>query len=135
MSLETHHHGSRVVVRVMVPPTRINAVMAAMEDETGTATLLQVYHQPEESVVPADEILRRGSCYLIKEPFFKATTSNGTYSMRVDHPGDLVPPRPGDGLIPAKWREYGGVVETSGSIRKQGNSAVGRKSWAEAERL
>lgn len=135
LQLETHHRGSRIVVRVMVPASRINAVMAVVEDEKGTATLLQVYHQPEESVVPAAEILHRGACYLIKEPFFKATTSDGTYSIRVDHPGDLVPLRDGDELIPASWRECREITNTSQGIRNKGNDAVGRKSWAEAERL
>ncbi|KAB5582423.1 TPR domain protein [Coniochaeta sp. 2T2.1] len=135
MKLETHHRGSKIVVRVMVPGSRMNAVLAIVEDEKGTATLLQVYHQPDESVAPAAEILQEGCCYLIKEPYFKATTSDGSYSIRVDHPSDIVRLKHGDGAIPNKWRNSKAIAGTSKSIRMQGNDAVGKKSWAEAERL
>jgi len=43
MKLETHHRGRSIVVRVMVPASRINAVLAIVEDDKGAATLLQVY--------------------------------------------------------------------------------------------
>lgn len=53
MSLETHRRGRKIIVRVLTPPDRITAIMAIVEDEEGTATLLQLYHQPEEAVFPA----------------------------------------------------------------------------------
>jgi hypothetical protein len=135
MKLETHHRGSKVVVRVMVPPNRITAIMAIVEDEKGTAVLLQLYNQPPEAMVPANETLRQGCFYLLKEPFFKAATSDGSYSLRVDHVSDIMLLNDGDELLPAKWRKTKTITGTSQSIRMQGNEAVGKKNWAEAERL
>ncbi|KAJ0272115.1 hypothetical protein COL940_010634 [Colletotrichum noveboracense] len=63
----------------------MNAVMAIAEDEEGTAVLLQLYNQPED--VKADELLPQNSVHIIKEPFFKVTT-DGKYSLRVDHVSD-----------------------------------------------
>lgn len=135
MGLETHHRGRKVVVRVLVPARHINAVMAVVEDEKGTGTLLQVYYQPEEEVVPAEEVLRCECFYLIKEPYFKATTSDDSYSLRIDHPGDLVFLSEGNELIPPKWRKSKTIFGTSNHFRVQGNEAVGKKNWAWAEEL
>ncbi|KAJ4016211.1 hypothetical protein NW752_003334 [Fusarium irregulare] len=57
MRLETHHRGKKIMLRVLTPPDRITAVMAIVEDEKGTAVLLQLYHQPDETIVPTTEIL------------------------------------------------------------------------------
>lgn len=53
MMLETHHRGRKALLHVLTPPSRMTAVMAIVEDERGTAVVLQLYHQPNESVVPA----------------------------------------------------------------------------------
>lgn len=89
MRLEEHHRGSKVTLRVLSPPNRINAIMGAVEDLEGTAVLLQLYHQPPEIVIPATEILQLGSVCVLKEPYLKRAT-DGSYSLRVDHLGDLV---------------------------------------------
>jgi hypothetical protein len=133
--LETHHRGRMIVVRPMVPPNRMNAVMAIVEDAEGTAILLQVYQQPEEAVVSAQETLRQGCFYLLKEPYFKTTNSERTYSLRVDHVCDIVGLSDDDDLIPYRWRRSMAIIGTSESIRTQGNEAVGKKRWAEAGRL
>ena len=135
MKLETHHRGRMAIVRSLVPPNRMNAVMAIVEDAEGTAALLQVYHQPEESVVPTEETLREGGIYLLKEPYFKTANSERIYSLRVDHVGDIWELADGDDLIPVKWRKSNTIAGTSQSIRTLGNAAVSKKRWAEAERL
>lgn len=134
MKLETHHRGSKVVVRVMLPPTRITAIVSVVEDEKGTATILQLYNQPPEQLVPASQSLRQGCFYLLKEPFFKGT-ADGSYSLRVDHVSDVVLLDDSDELVPEKWRKTKTIAETSQGIRMRGNKAVGQQNWAEAERL
>lgn len=95
-------------------------------------TLLQLYNQPSETVVPAEEILRRGSCYLLKEPFL---TSDPTASLQVDHPSDIMLlPRDLD-LVPAKWSTKGLVIGLICDPRILGNDAADKKRWAEAESL
>ncbi|KAF4455900.1 TPR domain [Fusarium albosuccineum] len=135
MRLETHHRGRKVVLRVLTPPDRMTAIMAIVEDQMATAVLLQLYHQPVEAVVPAKEILTPDMVCILKEPFFKCAT-DGSYSLRVDHPSDFIWLNEGDERIPAKWAPS--VIELnkdSKSIRMQGNDAVQGQQWAEAHRL
>ncbi|KAJ4137178.1 hypothetical protein NW768_002759 [Fusarium equiseti] len=135
MRLETHHRGKKVMLRVLTPPDRMTAVMAIVEDEKGTAVLLQLYHQPGENVVPATEILNPKMVYILKEPFFKCAT-DGTYSLRVDQPSDIIRLDGTDDRIPSPWRSSVVITKkNSTDIRKQGNDAVKDKKWAEALRL
>lgn len=135
MRLETHHRGKKIMLRVLTPPDRMTAVMAIVEDEKGIAVLLQLYHQPEESIVPATEILSPNMVCILKEPFFKCAT-DGTYSLRVDHPGDIIWMDGADDRIPSHWRPSMVILgENSSDIRKQGKGAVQSKKWAEALRL
>lgn len=137
MKLETHHRGRSIVVRVLTPPDRLTAVMAIVEDFQGTAVLLQLYHQPPEHIVPAATIIKPGGLFLLKEPYLKKATSDGTLSLRVDHVSDVVPLCDTDELVPLKWRKAQGVSRNGASVklRVQGNEAVGKKLWAEAEQL
>ncbi|KAF5238850.1 hypothetical protein FANTH_10178 [Fusarium anthophilum] len=135
MRLETHHRGKKIMLRVLTPPDRMTAVMAIVEDEKGSAVLLQLYHQPEETIVPATEILSPNMVCILKEPFFKCAT-DGTYSLRVDHPGDIIWLDGADDGIPSHWMpSMVNSGENSTDIRKQGNDAVQSKKWAEALRL
>ncbi|KXJ88455.1 TPR domain protein [Microdochium bolleyi] len=135
MQLETHHRGKRVALRVLTPPDRMTAVMAIVEDEQGTAVLLQSYYQPAEAVVPADEIMRAGDVFIVKEPFFK-TATDGSYTVRVDHLGDLIRLADGDERIPRPWARRANATQlVSKDMRLQGNAAVQAMKWAEAHRL
>ncbi|KAJ3941758.1 uncharacterized protein N0V96_008472 [Colletotrichum fioriniae] len=99
MRLEEDHRGKLVIVRTMTPTDQINAIMAIAEDKAGTAVLLQLYNQPDHRVVQPDDILPEGSICLIKDPFLKATT-DGKYSLRVDHIDDIILLPEGDERIP-----------------------------------
>ncbi|KAM0494485.1 hypothetical protein ACHAP8_008628 [Fusarium lateritium] len=135
MRLETHHRGKKTMIRVLTPPDRMTAVMAIVEDEKGIAVLLQLYHQPEETIIPATEILSPNMVFIVKEPFFKCAT-DGAYSLRVDHPSDIIRMDRTDDRIPSHWRPSMVISdENSTDIRKQGNDAVQVKKWAEALRL
>ncbi|PHH76815.1 hypothetical protein CDD80_1193 [Ophiocordyceps camponoti-rufipedis] len=134
MRLETHHRGNKTLLRVCTPANRMTAVMAIVEDEQGTATLLQLYFQPEETEMPAECILQPGRVCLVKEPFFKRST-DGTYSIRVDHVSDIIWLDNDDEKIPEAWRGPSIMSKTSHSFRSQGNDAVGLANWAEAHDL
>lgn len=135
MKLETHHRGRKVMLRVLTPPQRITAVMAIVEDENRTGVVLQLYHQPEETVVPANEIMGPDMVCILKEPFFKCAT-DGSYSLRVDHPSDIIWLSATDDRVPLHWQPK--IVELnqdSKRIREKGNKAVEGEKWAEALRL
>ncbi|KAK2061682.1 hypothetical protein LY76DRAFT_590189 [Colletotrichum caudatum] len=134
MRLEEHHRGTHVLVRTMTMPHKINVVSAIAEDEEGTAVLLQLYNQPEESEFDVEDILPQGSVCLIKEPFFKKAT-DGKYSLRVDHVGDFCLLPRDDERIPQQWRSVPHFAPTSESIRSRGNTAVRQKKWGRAEKL
>lgn len=135
MTLETHHRGKKAVLRALTPPDRMTAVMAIVEDEEGTAVLLQLYNQPEEVEVNKEAILQKDSIYIIKEPFFKAAT-DGSYSLRVDHVSDIVYLLDDDERVPRKWRKRSlNAGDDSQKLRVQGNVAVQKGNWAEAEAM
>ncbi|GAP91962.1 putative TPR domain protein [Rosellinia necatrix] len=134
MELQKHHRGRKAVVRVITPPDNMNAIMAIVEDEEGTAVLLQLYHQPKLPQADPEDILCPHMVLVIKEPFFKAAT-DGSYSVRVDHISDVVWLHESDPCIPSKWRNKYPKSETSEVLRKGGNLAVKHKQWTKAEKL
>lgn len=135
MQPETHHRGKQTVVRVDAAPTRIReALLTTIEDGEGSQALLLLYNQPSETAVPGEQILRRDSFYLIKEPFI-TVASNGDWSLQVDHPGDILLLSQDHDLLPVKWRKRECDIGRSGDLRQKGNDAVGKKRWAEAEDL
>jgi hypothetical protein len=135
MRLETHHRGSKVLLRVLTPPDRINAVLVIVEDEEETAILLQIYQQPEEEFVPCVETFLPDRICIIKEPFFKQSM-DGPYSLRVDHPSDIIWLDENDQQIPEKWRNIRNrIPNSSQGHREQGNACVINKEWAAAHRL
>ena len=135
MTLETHHRGKKTLLCIRTPPNRMTAVMAIAEDEEGTAVLLQLYFQPEESTVPADAFVRPGATCILKDPFFKCAP-DGTYSLRVDHLTDIIWLDDADDRIPLKWRKPAlALSDTSTNVRMHGNGAVKKEEWFAAERL
>ena len=135
MRLGRHYQGNRTLIRVLTPPNRMTAVMAIIEDEEGTAVLLQLYNQPEEDNVGKEQILQLGDVCIVKDPFFKVTT-DGSYSLRVDHVSDIIRLEDTDDRIPLKWRKRVlSLDKSSQEIRKQGNASFQKQNWAEAERL
>ncbi|KAK2752056.1 TPR domain-containing protein [Colletotrichum kahawae] len=134
MRLHEHHRGKFVIVRTLTMTDRFNAITVIAEDEEGTAVMLQLYNQPEETTVKADDVLPQGSVCVIKEPFFK-DTSGGQYSLRVDHIGDIVILPSNDTRVPEAWRSPRSIGGSSEQTRLQGNAAVAKQDWGTAERL
>lgn len=62
--------------------------MAIVEDKQQTPLLLQLYHQTDETVIRAKEILEPNRICILKEPFFKRA-ADGSYSLRVDYVSDV----------------------------------------------
>lgn len=134
MQLQIHHRGKKVLLRVITPQDTMNAIMAVVEDEEGTAVLLQLYHQFKPTAADPEEMLRPNMVLIVKEPFFK-TAGDGAYSVRVDHVSDIIWLQTTDPRIPSKWRDQHPKSESSVVIREQGNVAVKNKHWAKADKL
>lgn len=134
MELGTHHRGKRTVIHVHNRLEEPTALAAVVEDEEGTPAWLELYHQPVHKDVPVQLTLRRGGCYLIKEPFAIVGTEDCCI-LRVDHPGDIFHLSFDHEFLPAIWRMNDVFVGKSHEIRMKGNEAVGKMRWAEAEDL
>ncbi|KAH6986708.1 hypothetical protein EDB80DRAFT_590209, partial [Ilyonectria destructans] len=89
LRLKTHYQGIRLLLCVLTPPQCITAVIAILEDEQDKAVLLQLYYQPEEVLVAAEEIVMPKGVCILKEPFFKYTTDSA-YLLRADDISDIV---------------------------------------------
>ncbi|KAI1499606.1 hypothetical protein F5X99DRAFT_419841 [Biscogniauxia marginata] len=110
-------------------------ILEELEDDEGTAVLLQFYNQAEEAEIRANEIVRPQSVDIIKELFFKATT-RGWYSLRVDHVSDITQLLDSDRRVLSNWRKPASSHDVdSQKIKILGNRAVQRDNRAEAERM
>ena len=144
MRLETHHWGSKVFLHKMSSTDRHEAVMFIAEDQAGKAVLLKLYHQPLEKEISCNLTMLDYRVCIVKNPFFQRVMDTISpnfsqipqpyYSLRVDHPGDIVPLRHGDGRIPETWKaDPCREDKTSQGYRDDGNKAFRKKNWASAD--
>lgn len=120
LCLETHHRGSYVLLRAFGPPSKMGAVMNAVEDENGGCDLIQLYNMDEardpRKILPKDQIL------IVKEPFNKSNVTGGT-SIRVDHVSDVIFLSPSDSRVPLEWRSrITPVDKTAMDWKEEGNT-------------
>ncbi|KAF5541141.1 unc-45 like b [Fusarium napiforme] len=143
MRLETHHWGSKVLLHRLSSIDRHEAIMFIVEDQAGTAVLLKLYHQPLEKEISCNWTMLDYRVCIVKNPFFQRVPDTITpnfcqipesyYSLRVDHPGDIIPLHHGDGRIPEAWKVNPERDDmTSHGHRDHGNKAFRNKNWAEA---
>ncbi|TQW07067.1 glutamate-1-semialdehyde 2,1-aminomutase [Cordyceps javanica] len=103
LTLETHHRGCKILLRVCTEICRMTGLWMIAEDEYGAAISLHLQHQPEEKVISARELLRKGTILLLKEPYFKRA-SDGEHVLRVDHVSDIIWLQGQDVRIPFAWK-------------------------------
>ncbi|KAH7220203.1 hypothetical protein BKA60DRAFT_596496 [Fusarium oxysporum] len=117
MRLKTHHRGKKVLLRVKTAPARVTAVVTIVEDEEGTAVLLALYQQLQEDLLtvkhPAQD-----SVAILKDPFFEQT-AEGTYSLHVVHPSDIIWLEDHDERIPEQWRVHRKIKTKSPDEKQQ----------------
>lgn len=102
----------------------MTAVMAIMQDEKNDRVVFQLYQQEDEDHQPDEEAVQIQRVCVVKEPYFKVMNDGG-YSLRVDHPSDVIWLAPDDERIPLRWRarisEFEKIAET---LKKEGNLAL-----------
>lgn len=135
LQLETQHRGFYILLRLICPPSRMQAVISIAEDEAGDAVIFSLYQQEPEVVRPADEILRENSVIIVKEPYFKVVGGGG-YGIRVDHPTDVVWLADDDESIPQQWRSKAVTkAKSAEQCATEGNGLVGLGKYHEANIL
>lgn len=96
LQLETHHRGKVLFVRTIDTALRVAAVHSIVQDATGTAERFALYNT--DVAAGAEEVLPEDAIFAIKEPYYMVN-ANKSYSLRVDHPSDLVQLSPLDTRI------------------------------------
>jgi hypothetical protein len=129
LRLETHHRGKYLLLRIVTPPTKITGIITVVEDVRGDGELLQVYNQ-DARLDPA-EILPINAVCLIKEPYYKRTSTGGL-GIRVDHVTDLIFLKPFDSRIPLKWRNPQTPTRSVEVWKELGNAAVRAGNFTKA---
>lgn len=130
LRLETNHRGSYVLLRTIGPPSKMGAVMNAVEDENGGCDLIQLYNTDEDR--DPRKILPEGQVLIVKEPFYKENTTKGT-SIRVDHVSDVIFLNAGDSRIPLKWQpRITPVDKTAADWKEEGNNLFRSGEFHEA---
>ncbi|KAK4958960.1 hypothetical protein LTR10_003759 [Elasticomyces elasticus] len=127
LRLETHHRGRVLFVRAFGHATRFQAVQNGVEDERGNVDRLALYNS-DTSITP-ERTLPRGTIFAVKEPFYKATADGG-YTIRVDHPSDLVRLAGNDDLVPPALAPRLIELDISATaLKAAGNAAYGKKDY------
>ncbi|KAI8400226.1 hypothetical protein FOFC_19053 [Fusarium oxysporum] len=117
MRLKTHHRGKKVLLWVKTAPARVTVVVTIVEDEEGTEVLLALYQQLQEDLLtvrhPAQD-----SVAILKGPFFEQT-AEGTYSLQVVHPSDIIWLEDHNERIPEHWRVHRKIKTESPDEKQQ----------------
>ncbi|KAK3114277.1 hypothetical protein LTR53_007562 [Teratosphaeriaceae sp. CCFEE 6253] len=128
--LETHHTGRVLILRAFAHPRRLQSVQNGVEDEDGKVDRLAVYNT--DPGIAHERILLRDAIIAVKEPFYKATADGG-YTIRVDHPSDLIRLSGTDDLVPPRLAP--GLTELdikASKIKAQGNDPYVKKDYLTA---
>ncbi|KAL4880560.1 TPR domain protein [Aspergillus karnatakaensis] len=106
LTLETHHRGPYLPVRVMTPTDKISPVL--------------IHHQVDK--LPTHGHMAQGTVMVSREPYLKLM-SDEDYGIRVDHPSDLVLLAGRVKMVPAVWREQVTERDTSAvDWKRKGNN-------------
>jgi len=127
LRLETHHTGRVLLLRTFGHPSRIQAVQNAVEDANGNVDRVAVYNT--DTGITPERLLPKGAVLAVKEPFYK-TTADGGYSLRVDHPSDLILLSASDALVPQQLAPR--LIELdvpAPPLKVKGNDAYGKKDY------
>ena len=130
LQLDTHHRSKVLFVRAIDTAIRVAAVHSIVQDDTGAAERLALYNT--DVAARAEELLPEGAIFAIKEPYYMAN-ANRSYSIRVDHPSDLVQLSPLDIQVPRGV--CANLVEFDKSAldwKKEGNVAYSAENYLAA---
>ncbi len=103
LQLETHHRGTYLLLRSIMPPSCMTAIIALIEDENGDVMMLQLYQQEDKDTRAATDIVNVGTILLVKEPYFKVI-GDDEYGLHVDYLSDFIYLNRGNARIPKPWQ-------------------------------
>jgi tetratricopeptide (TPR) repeat protein len=108
------------------------AISSCVEDEYGDSAEISIYNERE--TINPDELLPIGTIIAVKEPCYKIV-ANGGYSIRVDHPSDVVYLDPADERVPLAWRTSSTKKVSASEYKIAGNESYAKGRYSEAAEL
>lgn len=132
LQLETHHRGTYLLLRAIIPGIRMASIVAFMEDEKRNVMMVQLFHQEDEIERAATDIIGECTILLIKEPYFKFM-GDDDYCLWIDHVSDVIQIKGDDPRVPKAWNTKSIHNEDSAeSLKAKGNLSMGQKKYLDA---
>lgn len=135
LRLEENHTGRVLFARTFGTPYRLQAAQSAISDTLGDVDRVAIYNF-EPDLAPT-MVLPINSLIAIKQPYYKLTV-DGSATIRVDHPSDLVLLSGHDERAPAALRSTPSrsyVAQGALSWKASGNQAFKNKQYHTAAEL
>jgi hypothetical protein len=89
LKLNSSHEGYFLTGKIIVVPTKWNAISTLIEDENKDVVRLSVYNYPLAKGESESKLFAIGRVVTIREPFYKLGSNDGIEMIRVDVPEDL----------------------------------------------
>lgn len=117
----------------MTEPYVYSSTFTIVEDENGDVAKLTVGNLEDNQV---DPIVAEGSIIVVKQPCW-SRLGDSDYHIRVDHPSDLDLLKPGDALIPTKWKQKSAktLTKDASQWKKEGDMMFLKKKFRQALEL
>ncbi|KAK0630223.1 hypothetical protein B0T17DRAFT_488123 [Bombardia bombarda] len=128
LSVETHHRGKGIIVKVISPPYIGAGVVSIVEDEFGNADKLAIYNQGDSSILSG---VPEGCIVAVKEPYYMHNGADNDYMICVDHPSDVILLRFNDPVIPESL-QLGPLLKSAEEWRVAGDTAFLEKDFPTA---
>lgn len=126
LQVETHHHGTYLMLAASMSPYKIAGVTISLLRDEANATITVSHHYEDA------ETFTSGHIFIIKEPYF-TITSDGDYSVRVDHITDLFQISDQDERVPLTLRRSAAISSLiSADWKHEGDIEMGKGRFPDA---
>ncbi|KAK3488611.1 hypothetical protein B0T13DRAFT_514986 [Neurospora crassa] len=128
LSVETHHRGKGLIVKVVSPPYLGAGAVSIVEDHWGNVDKLAIYNQGDSAILSG---VPEGCIVAIKEPYYVQNGAENDFMICVDHPSDVILLRFIDSIIPESLR-LGPLLKSAGEWTTAGDQAFLQRDFPTA---
>ncbi|KAJ4395505.1 hypothetical protein N0V85_006522 [Neurospora sp. IMI 360204] len=119
LSVETHHRGKGLIVKVVSPPYIGAGAVSIVEDQWGNVDKVAIYNQGDSAILSG---VPEGCIVAVKEPYYVQNGAENDFMICVDHPSDVILLRFTDSIIPEPLR-LGPLLKSAAEWRTAGDQA------------
>ncbi|KAG9750223.1 SET domain-containing protein, partial [Aureobasidium melanogenum] len=133
LDLETHHHGSFLILRTFARSTNVSDIQTFMpvEDETGEVDRIAILNFGLSSW--PQKQLPSGVVLGIKEPFYSSVSEDMSMALCVHRPSDVLFLDEDHPMFPPEWKSSA-RLKTASEWKLDGNNALKSKDYIKANR-